>query len=444
MIDGAREINMDRWKRRVRQLKLFFPEGQVTRVIGLTVEVKGISAGIGEICDIIVPGETVPVRSEVVGFRDKSTLLMPLGELRGIHPGCSVVPRGKSLSVRVGPHLLGRILDGLGVPMDWEEPRWDTGEEMVVDSAPPSPLARRRIDQVLPTGVKAIDGLLTCGKGQRLGIFSGSGVGKSTLLGMIARFGSADVNVIALVGERGREVREFIERDLGPQGLARSVVVVATSDQPALVRLKGAFVASAIAEYFRNQGKDVMLMMDSVTRFAMAQREVGLAVGEPPATRGYTPSVFALLPRLLERSGMGPSGSITAFYTVLVEADDMNDPIADTVRGILDGHIVLSRDLASRAHFPAIDILESVSRLMPEIISGDQFKKAMSVKEKMAVYKQSEDLINIGAYVKGTNPGIDEAVNSYGSITEFLRQDMNQGFSYEETIELLNNVIVNH
>lgn len=443
MIDGAREINMDKWKRRVRQLKLFFPEGQVTRVIGLTVEVKGISASIGEVCDIIVPGEPVPVRSEVVGFRDKSTLLMPLGELRGINPGCPVAPRGKSLSVRVGPHLLGRILDGLGVPMDWEEPRWDMGEEMVVDSAPPSPLARRRIDEVLPTGVKAIDGLLTCGKGQRLGIFSGSGVGKSTLLGMIARFGSADVNVIALVGERGREVREFIERDLGPQGLARSVVVVATSDQPALVRLKGAFVASTIAEHFRNQGKDVMLMMDSVTRFAMAQREVGLAVGEPPATRGYTPSVFALLPRLLERSGMGPSGSITAFYTVLVEADDMNDPIADTVRGILDGHIVLSRDLASRAHYPAIDILESVSRLMPEIITGDQFKKAMSAKEKMAVYKQSEDLINIGAYIKGANPGIDDAINCYSTIIDFLRQDMNQGFSYEETIELLNNIIDN-
>ncbi|MCL6611802.1 MAG: flagellar protein export ATPase FliI [Peptococcaceae bacterium] len=431
---------MEKWKRRVRQLKLFFPEGQVTRVIGLTVEARGISASIGEICDIIVPGEPCPVRSEVVGFRDRSTLLMPLGELMGIHPGCKVVPRGKSLTVRVGPHLLGRVLDGLGVPMDWEEPRWDTGEEVTVDNAPPNPLARRRITEVLPTGIKAIDGLLTCGKGQRMGIFSGSGVGKSTLLGMIARYGSADVNVIGLVGERGREVREFIERDLGPEGLAKSVVVVATSDQPALVRLKAAFVASAIAEYFRDQGKDVMLMMDSITRFAMAQREVGLAVGEPPATRGYTPSVFALLPRLLERSGMGPRGSITAFYTVLVEADDMNDPIADTIRGILDGHIVLSRELASRAHYPAIDILESVSRLMPEIVPGEHYRKAMLVKEKMAVYKQSEDLINIGAYVRGTNPGIDEAIDCYGPVTGFLRQDMNQGFNFDETVEQLNDL----
>lgn len=440
MNSSAREIDMEKWKRRVRQLKLFFPEGQVTRVIGLTVEVRGISASIGEVCDIMVPGEQCPVKSEVVGFRDKSTLMMPLGELKGIHPGCPVVPRGRSLTVRVGPHLLGRIVDGLGLPMDWEEPQWDMGVEITVDSAPPNPLARKRITEVLGTGVKAIDGLFTCGKGQRMGIFSGSGVGKSTLMGMIARYGSADVNVIALIGERGREVREFIERDLGPEGLARSVVVVATSDQPALVRLKGAFVASAIAEHFREQGKDVMLMMDSVTRFAMAQREVGLAVGEPPATKGYTPSVFALLPRLLERSGMGLSGSITAFYTVLVEADDMNDPIADSVRGILDGHIVLSRALASRAHYPSIDILDSVSRLMPDIVPGDHFKRAMSVKERMAIYRQSEDLINIGAYVRGTSPSIDQAINSYDPINSFLKQDLNQGFSYEETMDYLGSI----
>ena len=440
MISGAKEINIEKWKKKIKQLKLFYPEGQVTRVIGLTVEAKGIMACIGEVCDIIVPGESLPVISEVVGFRDKSTLLMPLGELRGIYPGCSVVPRSKSLSVSVGPQLLGRVLDGLGVPIDLEEVQWDIGEEIPVDGVPPNPLDRRRITEVLPTGVKAIDGLLTCAKGQRIGIFAGSGVGKSTLLGMIARYCTADINVIALVGERGREVREFIEKDLGTEGLARSVVVVATSDQPALVRLKAASVASAIAEYFRDKGKDVMLMMDSVTRFAMAQREVGLAVGEPPATRGYTPSVFALLPRLLERSGMGSSGSITAFYTVLVEADDMNDPIADAVRGILDGHIVLSRELASRTHYPAIDIMESVSRLMPDIVSGEHFKKAMSVKERMAVYKQSEDLINIGAYVRGTNPGIDEAIECYDSINDFLRQGMEQHRSFEEIVVQLGQI----
>lgn len=441
MSAGAREVDLAKWKRRVSQLRLFYPTGQVTRVIGLTVEVRGISASIGEVCDIVVPGGQCPVRAEVVGFRDKTTLLMPLGELRGIHPGCTVIPRGKTLTVRMGTHLLGRVLDGLGMPMDRKETETsreaEEGEEAPVDSRPPNPLARRRITDVLATGVKAIDGLLTCGKGQRLGIFSGSGVGKSTLLGMIARHGSADVNVIALVGERGREVREFIERDLGPEGLARSVVVVATSDQPALVRLKGAFVASAIAEYFRDRGLDVMLMMDSVTRFAMAQREVGLAVGEPPATRGYTPSVFALLPRLLERSGMGSSGSITAFYTVLVEADDMNEPIADTVRGILDGHVVLSRELASRGHFPAIDVLDSISRLMPDLASKDHYQRAMFAREKLAVYRQSEDMINIGAYAGGTSPEIDEAIECYQPINDFLKQDMNQGFSFDETLEIL-------
>ncbi|MFZ5644561.1 MAG: flagellar protein export ATPase FliI [Bacillota bacterium] len=433
-------IDLNKWRRRVKESKIIYPTGQVTRVIGLTVEARGISARIGEVCDIIVPGESQQVKAEVVGFLDNNTLLMPLGELKGIYPGCVVVPRGRSLAVRVGTHLLGRIVDGLGMPIDWEEPQWNIGEEISVDNAPPNPLSRKRITEVLTTGVKAIDGLLTCGKGQRLGIFAGSGVGKSTLLGMIARYGGADVNVIALVGERGREVREFIEKDLGEEGLARSVVVVATSDQPALVRLKGAFVASAIAEYFRDKGKDVLLMMDSVTRFAMAQREVGLAVGEPPATKGYTPSVFALLPRLMERSGMGLEGSITAFYTVLVEADDMNEPIADAVRGILDGHIVLSRNLASRAHYPSIDVMQSVSRLMPDLASEEHFRTAMFIKEKMAVYRESEDLINIGAYVKGSNPRIDEAIKLNDPINVFLKQDLYTGFDFGETMEALEGI----
>lgn len=435
-----KDIDLEKWRRRVRRAKLLYPTGQVTRVVGLTVEARGVSAHIGEVCDIVVPGDHVPVKSEVVGFKEGNTLLMPLGDLKGVYPGCMVRPLGRTLTVKSGPHLLGRIIDGLGNPIDWKEPDWDMGEEITVDNDPPSPLNRKRISEIITTGIRSIDGLLTCGKGQRMGIFAGSGVGKSTLLGMIARYGSADVNVIGLIGERGREVREFIEKDLGEKGLAKSVVVVATSDQPALVRLKGAFVASAIAEYFRDKGMDVMLMMDSVTRFAMAQREVGLAVGEPPATKGYTPSVFALLPRLLERSGMGISGSITAFYTVLIEADDMNDPIADAVRGILDGHIVLSRVLAARAHYPSIDVMESVSRLMPDIVPEEHFRKAMQLKELLAVYRQSEDLINIGAYVKGSNPKIDEAVKYNEAINSFLRQDLNQGFDFMETMRHLEKI----
>lgn len=430
-MSGAPYIDMEFWRDRVRKSTILRPTGQVTRVIGLTVEVRGIAARIGEVCNIQVPGENVPVKAEVVGFDDDVTLLMPLGGLRGIYPGCYVVPRGKAFCIKVGPHLLGRILDGLGQPIDLEEPAWEAGDEYSVEKTPPNPLSRKRITEILPTGVRAIDSLLTCGRGQRIGIFAGSGVGKSTLLGMIARYCKADVNVIALIGERGREVRDFVERDLGPEGVARSVVVAATSDQPALVRLKGAFVASAIAEYFRDAGKNVMLMMDSVTRFAMAQREVGLAIGEPPATKGYTPSVFALLPKLMERSGMGVNGSITAFYTVLVDADDMNEPISDAVRGILDGHIVLSRQLAAQNHYPAIDVLSSVSRLMPEITSPEQRAWAARVRELLATYKQSEDLINIGAYVRGSNPRIDDAINSYDDLNVFLRQDMNESSEFE-------------
>ncbi|MEW6697232.1 MAG: flagellar protein export ATPase FliI [Bacillota bacterium] len=435
------DVNLAPYKERVNRARVIKPIGKVTRVIGLMIEVQGITARIGEVCDIVAEGEPEPVRTEVVGFRDKHSLLMPLGELRGIYPGCAVVPSGRNLTIKVGKHLQGKVLDGLGRPIE-EDVDLGNGEEYPVDNRPPNPLKRRRIDTVIPTGVRAVDGLLTCGKGQRIGIFSGSGVGKSTLLGMIARHGSADVNVIALIGERGREVLEFLQEDLGPEGMSRSIIVAATSDQPALVRLKGAFVATAIAEYFRDQGLDVMLMMDSVTRFAMAQREVGLAVGEPPATKGYTPSVFALLPKLLERSGMGQKGSITAFYTVLVDGDDLNEPIADAVRGILDGHIVLTRKLASANHYPAIDVLQSVSRLMPDIASEENKVQAGMIKDLLATYQQSEDLINIGAYVKGSNPKIDEAILKHDQIISFLKQSPLDYSSYEETLNGLADLVV--
>ena len=430
-------IDLSGWRRRLREAKLIKLTGQVTRVIGLTVEVQGINAPIGEVCEIQAPGEAEPVLAEVVGFSDGSSLLMPLGELRGIYQGCSVVPTGKPFTVNVGEHLLGRVLNGLGEPMDDLGPLNKHSNGYPVNNRPPNPLMRKRITEVHTTGVRAIDSLLTCGRGQRVGIFAGSGVGKSTLLGLISRYSSADVNVIGLIGERGREVLDFIEADLGPEGLARSVVVVATSEQPALVRLKGAFVASAIAEYFRDQGKNVLLMMDSVTRFAMAQREVGLAIGEPPATKGYTPSVFALLPRLLERPGMSRESSITAFFTVLVDGDDMNEPIADAVRGILDGHIVLSRELAAANQFPAIDILKSVSRLMPDITSEEHRAQAGKVRDMLATYRQAEDLINIGAYVPGSNPHIDEAIGAYQQIIKFLRQDLYEHTGYTDTLKML-------
>jgi flagellum-specific ATP synthase len=361
---------------------------------------------------------------------------MPLGELSAIGPGCDVVGTGKPLTVQVGSELLGKVLDGLGKPLDGSilpsrMPHYPT------DNKPGNPLMRPRVTEPIGIGVRAIDGLLTVGRGQRVGIFAGSGVGKSTLLGMIARNTSADVNVIALIGERGREVLEFIEKDLGPEGLSRSVVVVATSDQPALVRMKGALIATTIAEYFRDRGLDVMLMMDSVTRYAMALREVGLAIGEPPATRGYTPSVFANLPKLLERAGTGPTGSITAFYTVLVDGDDMNEPIADAVRGILDGHIVLSRSLANKGHFPAIDILSSVSRVMKDIVSEEQQEAARELKRLLAVYRDSEDLIHIGAYQRGSNEEIDKAIEYFGQIQSFTRQKTDEKVSFEEARDRL-------
>lgn len=428
-------FNLAKYQSRLADASLIRVSGKVLEVIGLIVEVSGLTASIGEICQIVVPGKGLTA-AEVVGFRQSRTLLMPLGTLDGVAPGCEVRPTGRTHLVKVGSGILGRVLDGLGLPLEDKKLNYP-GRWIPVTNTPPNPLKRKRISEVLVTGVKAIDALLTCGQGQRLGIFAGSGVGKSTLLGMIARSSNADVNVIALIGERGREVLEFLEKDLGPEGLARSVVVAATSDQPALVRIKGAFVATAIAEFFRDQGKKVMLMMDSVTRFAMAQREVGLAIGEPPATKGYTPSVFALLPKLLERSGNAETGSITALYTVLVDADDMNEPIADAVRGILDGHIVLSRELAARNHYPAIDVAHSVSRLMPEITGKEQQELAAELRETMAAYQRVEDLINIGAYQRGSNPEVDRAIKLYPAINRFLRQEINEFFSYEDTLQQL-------
>lgn len=416
---------------KVNNTSLIYSEGVVKTVIGLTIEVQGIKAFVGELC-IIYNEKNIPVNCEVVGFRDEFVILMPLDELMGISPGCKVVPQHKPLSVRCSDKLLGHIIDGLGKPLDCESLEFD-GEEYPLESEAPDPLKRKRIKEIMPTGVRAIDGFLTCGDGQRIGIFAGSGVGKSTTLGMIAREAKADVNVISLIGERGREVLEFIEKDLGPEGMKKSVVVCATSDKPALIRMKGALTATAIAEYFRDQGKKVILMMDSVTRFAMAQREVGLAIGEPPATKGYTPSVFAKLPKLMERAGTSIDGSITAFYTVLVDGDDFNEPIADAVRGILDGHIVLSRALAHKNHYPAIDVLNSVSRLMSSIAPKEHKDSASMARDLLATYKDSEDLINIGAYVKGSNKKIDMAINYNERLNNFLCQGIEEKSTFEET-----------
>lgn len=413
--------------------------GKVSQVIGLIIWVEGLEAFVGEVCEIIINSTKEVVVAEVVGFKNNSVLLMPLGELQGIGPGCLVKPTGHSLRINISDDILGNTLDGLGNPID-NKTLLKEGKSFDINRAPPNPFDRRRIENIMSTGIKAIDGTLTCGEGQRIGIFAGSGVGKSTLLGMIARYCEADVIVIGLVGERGREVTEFIQKDLGPEGYKKSVVVCATSDQPPLVRLKGAFVATAIAEYFRDQGKKVVLMMDSVTRFAMAQREIGLATGEPPTTKGYTPSVFATLPKLLERSGMSESGSITAFYTVLVEGDDMNEPIADAVRGILDGHIILSRKIAAENHFPAIDIQNSISRIMKDIIEDEHFRIAGNLKENLAVYENSRDLINVGAYKAGNNPILDKAVKLNRPINDFLKQDINESFKFDETLDIINSL----
>jgi flagellum-specific ATP synthase len=408
--------------------------GRVSQVVGLAIESVGPDVSVGQTC-LIKPVDYPPIPSEVVGFRDGNTLLMPLGAMDGVGPGSEVLATGRPAAIRVSDELLGRVLDGLGKPMDGLPPV--SGTLRPVSGMPPNPLSRNRIATPLSLGVKAIDGLLTIGKGQRVGIFAGSGVGKSTLMGMIARNTIAEVNVIGLIGERGREVREFIEKDLGEEGLKRSVLVIATSDQPALVRLKAAETATAVAEHFRECGRDVLLLMDSLTRFSMAQREVGLAAGEPPVSRGYTPSVFAVMPKLLERAGNSDKGSITGLYTVLVDGDDLTEPVTDAARGILDGHIVLNRKIANRNHYPAIDVLASVSRVMSDIVSKEHKQLANSIKNSMAVYADAEDLINIGAYTKGSSPAIDDAIDKHGKIDSFLTQLTEEKFSFEETLDIM-------
>ena len=428
---ATRSFDATRYLEELHETDLVRINGRVRQVIGTVIESNGPPMAIGETASIAYKRNAEPVLAEAVGFRDAKVLLMPLGELGGIAAGSEVVALGKPLSIGLSDNLLGRVLDGLGRPLDGLGPIAGA-RRSDVNGAPPSALGRRRVTEPLGVGVRAIDGLLSVGKGQRVGIFAGSGVGKSTVLGMMARNTSADVNVIALVGERGKEVRDFLERDLGEAGLKRSVVVVATSDQPALVRIKAAFVATRIAEYFRDQGLDVMLMMDSVTRFAMAQREVGLAIGEPTTTRGYTPSVFALLPKLLERTGTSTHGTITALYTVLVDGDDMNEPVADAVRSILDGHIVLSRKLASANHYPAIDVLASVSRVMPDVVPPAHYSAASTVRDIMATYRDAEDLVNIGAYVAGSNPRVDHALARIDQVRMFLRQGIYESSSFAD------------
>ncbi len=432
-------FNIDKYKNLVQQADTFECTGKVSQVIGLTVECVGLNARMGEVCRLYTGNGDEFIPSEVVGFKEDKVLLMPLGELAGVGPDNYVVATNEALRVPVGMSFLGRVLDAFGNPMDGKGPVTPDTYYSVVNP-PPNPLTRDRITKVLPLGVRAIDSLLTVGRGQRIGIFAGSGVGKSTLLGMMARNGMSDINVIVLIGERGREVRDFLEKDLGEEGLKRSILLVATSDQPALVRMKSASVGTSIAEYFRDQGYDVLLMMDSLTRFAMAQREIGMATGEPPVSRGYTPSVYAAMPKLLERSGMSDKGSITGLYTVLVEGDDMNEPISDTVRGILDGHIVLSRSLANNNHYPAIDVLASISRVMPDIASEAQLKQAGFIKSMMAAYRDAQDLISIGAYKKGSEPTTDRAIELIDSINAMLKQDVGDNVSFEETMEIMQSI----
>lgn len=417
--------------------------GKVAKVVGLTIESIGPEARLNDLCKIYLDKDRVDyVMAEVVGFRDSHLILMPFDNVEGVGVGCIVENTGHPLTVMVGDKLLGHTVDGIGRITDDDS----NGNNIRLDKAypieapPPDPMSREIISDVLPLGVKAVDGLITVGKGQRIGIFAGSGVGKSTLLGMFARNTKADINVIALIGERGREVREFIEHDLGPEGMARSVVVVATSDKPALIRNKAAKTATSIAEYFRDQGRDVLLMMDSLTRFSMAQREIGLASGEPPVTRGYPPSVYSEMPKLLERAGRADIGSITGLYTVLVDGDDFNEPITDTARSILDGHIMLDRKLGHKNHYPAIDVLQSISRVMSAIATKEHKELAGKLKNVLATYNEAEDLINIGAYKSGSNPEIDYAIEKIGAVNSFLCQGTDEKFSFDDELELLKKV----
>ena len=424
-------FNVDKYNTALNR-QYFRRLGRITNVVGLTLESQGPDAKLGELCRIYTNGGRDSIMAEVVGFKDNRTLLMPYEATDGIGLGCIVENEEHPLTVKVGDFLLGKILDGLGRPIS--EINYTTYEEYPMEAPSPDAMTRTIISEVLPLGVKAVDGLITIGKGQRIGIFAGSGVGKSTLMGMFARNTKADINVIALIGERGREVREFIERDLGPEGMKRSVVVVATSDKPALERKKAAQTATAIAEYFRNQGRDVLLMMDNLTRFSMAQREIGLAIGEPPVTRGYPPSVYSEMPKLLERAGRDDKGSITGLYAVLVDGDDFNEPITDTARSILDGHIMLSRALAHRNHYPAVDVLQSISRCMSMVATKEHKQAANNLKNVLATYNEAEDLINIGAYKKGSNKNIDYAVSKIDAVNDFLMQDVNDKFLFEDTI----------
>lgn len=434
------EKYIEKYSSLISSTDIFKINGKVTDVIGLVIVSIGPNVSLGEVCTIINRDGSEVCKAEVVGFKEGKVLSIAIGNIENISPSCEIIATGKTFSISVCDELLGRVLDGMGEPIDGKGPIISNGNRTVFRD-PPNPLNRRRIDTPLQTGVRSIDGLLTVGRGQRVGIFAGSGVGKSVMLGMIARNTNADISVIVLLGERGREVREFIEKDLGEEGLKRSVVIVATSDKPALMRIKAAYIGTTIAEYFRDQGKDVVLMMDSVTRFALAQREVGLTVGEPPTTKGYTPSVFAVLPKLLERAGTSDKGSITGFYTVLVDGDDMTEPVADAVRSILDGHIVLSRKIANKGQFPAIDPLQSVSRVMPDIVNRDHRMRAIQFNEILTTYNEAEDLINIGAYVKGSNPQIDHALSKISKLRSFLKQDMTEKALFQESLNKLNAII---
>ena len=427
------QIDFERYQRALICLDPIRVNGKVSEIVGLVVEGHGPAASIGELCSIYPAGGQTAFNAEVVGFKNGKVLLMPLEGMHGLGPGCRIMSLGRQAGIRVGTALLGRVIDGLGVPID-SRGIMECAEEYPIYADPINPLKRGRISEPMDLGIRAINGVLTCGKGQRMGIFAGSGVGKSVLLGSIAKHTRADVNVIGLIGERGREVREFLEKNLGKEGLKRSVVVVAASDMHPLIRMRAAYVATAIGEYFRDQGADVLLMVDSLTRFAMAQREIGLSVGEPPTTKGYTPSVFSLLPKLLERSGsLEKGGSITGLYTILVEGDDFNEPVADAARSILDGHIALSRDLASRSHYPAIDILQSISRVMVDLVDNEHRQMAAKIQKIVSTYKKAEDLINIGAYIEGSNPEIDDAVRMINPVNGFLRQGIDEQIDFQQT-----------